>query len=101
MNRNAVDHGHAAGSQQAPYRPEIGEHVCGADMFQHAERYDPVESAALVAVIAQGEIQPVFKTVLGCGFPRMGKLAFKQGDAGHGQILAAFRHRHGKPALLC
>ena len=84
MNRNAVDRGHAAGSQQAPHRPEIGEHFCGADMFQHADRYDPVERAALVAVIAQGEIQPVFKAVLGCGFPRMGKLAFRQGDAGHG-----------------
>jgi len=28
----------------------------------------------------------------------MGKLVFGQGNAGHGQILAAFRHRHGKPA---
>ena len=28
----------------------------------------------------------------------MGKLAFRQGDAGHGQILAAFRHRHSKSA---
>ena len=59
MNRNAVDHGHAARSQQAPHRPEIGGHVCGADMFQHADRYDPVERAALVAVTAQGEIQLV------------------------------------------
>ena len=98
MNRNAVDHGQAAGSRQAPHRPEIGGHVCRADMFQHADRHDPVERATLVAVIAQCEIQPVFRTVLGCCFPRMGRLAFGLGNAGHGQILAAFRHRHGKPA---
>ena len=58
-----------------------------------------VERVTLVAIVAQGKIQPVFKTVLGRGFPRIGKLVFRQGDAGHGQILAAFRHRHGKPAL--
>ena len=69
-----------------------------ADMFQHADRYDPVERATLVAIVATGEIQPVFKTVLGYDFPSIGKLAFRQGDAGRGQILTAFRHRHGKPA---
>ena len=84
MNRNAVEHGHAAGSEQSPHRPKIGGHVCWTDMFQHANWYDPVERAALVAIIAQGEIQPVFKAVLGCAFPRMGKLAVRQGDAGHG-----------------
>ena len=84
MNRNAVDHGHAAGSQQAPHRPEIGGHVCRADMFQHADRNDPVERATLVALFARCEIQPVFKTVFGCCFLRMGKLAFRQADAGHG-----------------
>ena len=98
MNRNAVEHGHAAGSQQAPHRPEIGGHVCRADMFQHADRHDPVERATLVALFARCEIQPVFKTVFGCCFLRMGKLACGQGNAGHGQILAAFRHRHCKPA---
>ena len=28
----------------------------------------------------------------------MGKMAFRQGDAGHGQNLTVFCHRHGKPA---
>ena len=37
--------------------------------------------------------------MLGWGFPRIGKLVLRQGDAGHGQILAAFRYRHVKPAL--
>ena len=61
MNRNAVEHGYAAGSQQAPHRPEIGGHVCRANMFKHADRHDPVERATLVAVIAQCEIQPVLR----------------------------------------
>ena len=98
MNRNAVDQGHTAGSQQAPHRPEIGGHGRRTDIFQHTNRYDPIELAGLVAIVAQCKIQPLFKTVLGCGFPRIGKLAFRQGDAGHGQILAAFRPRHGKPS---
>ena len=56
MNRNPVDQGHAAGSQQAPHRLELGGPVCRADMFQHADRHDPVERATLVTVIAECEI---------------------------------------------
>ena len=67
-------------------------------MFQHADRYNPVESGTLVAIVMQGEIQTVFKTELVCGFPRMCKLAFRQGDTGYGQILWALRYRYGKPA---
>ena len=77
MKRNAVDQGHAAGSQQAPHCPEIGGRGRRADMFQHADRYDPIERGPLVAIVAQSEIQTVFKIVLGCGFPCMGKLAFR------------------------
>ena len=98
MNRNTVDYGHAAGSQQAPHSLEIGRHGRRADMFQHADRYDPVELATLVAVVAKGEIQPVFKAVLCRGFPCVGQLVFGQGNAGHRQIITAFRHRLGKPA---
>ena len=78
MNRNAVDHSHAAGSQQAPHRPAIGWHGSRVDMFQHADRYDPVELASRVAIVAQCKIQPAFKAVLGCGFPRIVKVALRQ-----------------------
>ena len=32
------------------------------------------------------------------GYLRIGELAFRQGDAGHGEILKAFLHRYGKTA---
>ena len=54
INRNAVDHGHAAGSQKARYHLEIGGHGRRADMFQPLDRYDLVELATLVATVAEG-----------------------------------------------
>ncbi|CAI8240662.1 MAG: Uncharacterised protein [SAR116 cluster bacterium] len=48
-------------------------------MFQHADRYDPVELAILVAVVPKGKIQPVFKAVLCRGFRCVGQLVIWTG----------------------
>ena len=95
---DAVNHGDAARGEKASHNAEIGRYGGRADMFQHADRYDPVKTAVLVPVIAKGEVQLVGETIVDRSPSRIGKLSFRQGDAGHGHIFAALRHRSGEPA---
>ena len=98
MHRNSVDQCDTAGCQTCPDLVEKHRQPARPHMLQHADRHDPVELSALVPVITKREIQTVIKAGICGGLPCISELLFRQGDAGHRDIVAAGCQRTCQPA---
>ena len=77
-----MQHHHAVIGEQPAALPEEFSEMPDADMFEHADRDDAIETLVEVAVILQTEIHPVRQLALGGAAAGELELFFRQRDAG-------------------
>ena len=72
-----------AGRQQAPDRAEVLIEIGSADMFHHADGYEPVKAALDLAIVLLPEGDLVGDAGRACQRTRSGELLGRHVDRGH------------------